>query len=89
MKKYAAVPYILKAKRFKRDVSKPCIKNHAVYTVGFCNDRDADPAREAKLDAEFTVSVLDIVKITAIAAGISALLCVIVRLLGSRDYRRE
>ena len=85
MKNYAAVPYILKAKRFQRDVSKPCIKNHAAFTVGFCNDRDSEPEHEAHLDAEFTVTVLDIVKITAIAAGISALICVIVRLLSSRD----
>ncbi len=83
MKKYATVPYILKAKRFKRDVSKPCIKNHAVYTVGFCRDRDDEPEREAKLDAEFTVSVLDIIKITAITAAISAMLCAVVRILVS------
>ena len=81
MKKYATVPYILKAKRFRRDVSKPCIRNHAVYTVGFCRDPETDPEREAKLDAEFTVSVLDIVKVTAIAAGIAAGLAAVVRLI--------
>lgn len=79
MKKYATVPYILKAKRFRRDVSKPCIRNHAVYTVGFCRDPETDPEREAKLDAEFTVSVLDIVKVTAIAASIAAGLAAVVR----------
>lgn len=81
MKKYATVPYILKAKRFRRDVSKPCIRNHAVYTVGFCRDLETDPEREAKLDAEFTVSVLDIVKVTAIAASIAAGLAAVVRLI--------
>lgn len=81
MKKYATVPYILKAKRFRRDVSKPCIRNHAVYTVGFCRDSETDPEREAKLDAEFTVSVLDIVKVTAIAASIAAGLAAVVRLI--------
>lgn len=81
MKKYATVPYILKAKRFRRDVSKPCIRNHAVYTVGFCRDPETDPEREAKLDAEFTVSVLDIVKVTAIAVSIAAGLAAVVRLI--------
>lgn len=81
MKKYATVPYILKAKRFRRDVSKPCIRNHAVYTVGFCRDPETDPEREAKLDSEFTVSVLDIVKVTAIAASIAAGLAAVVRLI--------
>lgn len=81
MKKYATVPYILKAKRFRRDVSKPCIRNHAVYTVGFCRDPETDPEREAKLDAEFTVSVLDIVKVTAIAASIATGLAAVVRLI--------
>lgn len=81
MKKYATVPYILKAKRFRRDVSKPCIRNHAGYTVGFCRDPETDPEREAKLDAEFTVSVLDIVKVTAIAASIAAGLAAVVRLI--------
>lgn len=81
MKKYATVPYILKAKRFRRDVSKPCIRNHAVYTVGFCRDPETDPECEAKLDAEFTVSVLDIVKVTAIAASIAAGLAAVVRLI--------
>lgn len=81
MKKYATVPYILKAKRFRRDVSKPCIRNHAVYTVGFCRDPETDPEHEAKLDAEFTVSVLDIVKVTAIAASIAAGLAAVVRLI--------
>lgn len=79
--KNATVPYILKAKRFRRDVSKPCIRNHAVYTVGFCRDPETDPEREAKLDAEFTVSVLDIVKVTAIAASIAAGLAAVVRLI--------
>lgn len=81
MKKYATVPYILKVKRFGRDISKPCLKNHAVYTVGFCRDSETDPEHEAKLDAEFTVSVLDIAKIAAIAAGIAAGLATVARLI--------
>ena len=49
--------------------------------VGFCRDPETDPEREAKLDAEFTVSVLDIVKVTAIAASIAAGLAAVVRLI--------
>lgn len=81
MKKYAAVPYILKIKRFGRDISKPCLKNHALYSVGFCRDEESEPEHEAKLDAEFTVSVLDLAKFTAVAAGIAAGLAVVVRLI--------
>lgn len=83
MKKYATVPYILKAKRFKKEVSKPCLKNHAVFTVGLCKDDEAEPAHEAHIDAEFTVTLLDIVKFAAITAGIAAAMGAIVRIIAS------
>ena len=78
MKKYATVPYIIKAKRFKKEIERPCIKNHAVYTVGFCSDRDEEPQHEAHLDAEFSVSLLDIFKIGAFFAAITAVICTLV-----------
>ena len=81
MKKYATVPYILKIKRFRRDISKPCLKNHAVYTVSFCRDPEQEPEHEAKLDAEFTVSLFDIVKVGAIISGIAAGLAVVLSLI--------
>ncbi len=83
MKKYAAVPYILKAKRFKKEVSKPCLKNHAVFTVGLCKDDTAEPTHEAHIDAEFTVTLLDIVKFAAITAGITAAMSALVRIIVS------
>lgn len=84
MKKYATVPYIIKAKRFKKEIERPCIKNHAVYTVGFCGDRDEEPQHEAHLDAEFTVSILDIIKLGAIVAAITAVVCTLVHAI-NRD----